>query len=92
MVRDPQCKVWQRRRTALRKPQHGAQKTGGGAQLRRTKSRAAVGAKGDSVATGSNATALGGKSRSDPSTAAKAAAAESARKKQKSPVPPTDSE
>ena len=34
-------------------------KTGGGARLRHTKSRAALGAKGDALATGSNAVALG---------------------------------
>ena len=42
MVRSPQCKIWQRRRAALRKPQHAAAKTGSAPKLRRTKSRSAV--------------------------------------------------
>ena len=59
MVRDSQCKIWQRRRMALRKPQHDTAKTGGGARLRRTKSRVALGAKGTALATGSNVVTLG---------------------------------
>ena len=59
MVRDSQCKIWQRRRTALCKPQHDMAKTGGGARLHCTKSYAALGAKGDALATGSNAVTLG---------------------------------
>ena len=62
MVRDPQCKIWQQRRNALRKPQHGAAKTGG--RLRQTKSRAALTAKDGTPASGANATKPAAKSRS----------------------------
>lgn len=77
VVRDPQCKVWQQRRAALRKPKHEAAKTGG--RLRRTKSRAALGAKDGRPVSGSNAVELGANARTQADSAAQAAAAASNR-------------
>ncbi|KZV81373.1 hypothetical protein EXIGLDRAFT_779775 [Exidia glandulosa HHB12029] len=57
VVRDAQCKVWQSRRNALRKPQHIAAKTGG--RVRRTQSRAALGTKDGRPVSGANALELG---------------------------------
>ncbi|KZV79511.1 hypothetical protein EXIGLDRAFT_782188, partial [Exidia glandulosa HHB12029] len=57
VVRDAQCKVWQSRRNALRKPQHTAAKTGG--CIRRTQSRAALGTKDGRPVSGANALELG---------------------------------
>ncbi|KZV78933.1 hypothetical protein EXIGLDRAFT_783050 [Exidia glandulosa HHB12029] len=57
VVRDAQCKVWQSRRNALRKPQHTAAKTGG--RIRRTQSRAALGTKDGRPVGGANALELG---------------------------------
>ena len=42
VVRSPQCKIWERRRNALRKPKHKAAKTGGAPKQVRPKSRAAT--------------------------------------------------
>lgn len=61
-VRDSQCKVWQQRRNALRKPKHDAAKTGG--QVRRTKSRAALGPK-SGKASGANAVPQGARRGAD---------------------------
>ncbi|KZV93182.1 hypothetical protein EXIGLDRAFT_691938 [Exidia glandulosa HHB12029] len=57
VVRDAQCKVWQSRRNALRKPQHTAAKTGG--RVRRTQSRVALGTKDGRPVSGANALELG---------------------------------
>ena len=42
VVRSPQCKIWERRRNALRKPKHNVAKTGAAPKQVRPKSRAAT--------------------------------------------------